>query len=66
MALYTGCMAGASLMSEVVTMLQSAGFKEVRVEPKEASKSFIREWIPDMPITDYVVSATIEAIKSVN
>jgi arsenite methyltransferase len=63
MALYTGCMAGASLVSEVEAMLLSAGFEQVRVAPKGESKSFIRDWAPGVPITDYVVSATIEAIK---
>jgi ubiquinone/menaquinone biosynthesis C-methylase UbiE len=63
MALYSGCMAGASLVSEVEAMLLSTGFKQVRVAPKGESKSFIRDWAPGMPITDYVVSATIEAVK---
>ena len=63
MALYTGCMAGASLVSEVEAMLLATGFKQVRVAPKNESKSFIRDWAPGTPITDYVVSATIEAVK---
>lgn len=63
MALYTGCMAGAALVSEVEAMLIASGFEQVRVAPKDESKSFIRDWAPGMPITDYVVSATIEAIK---
>lgn len=62
MALYTGCMAGASLISEVEAMLRSIGFEQVRVTPKDESKSFIRDW-SSTSITDYVVSATIEAIK---
>ena len=63
MALYTGCMAGASLVSEFETMLHGAGFARVRIAPKDESLSFIRDWAPGTPITDYVVSATIEAIK---
>ncbi len=63
MALYTGCVAGASLVSEVEAMLLSAGFEQVRVIPKSESKSFIRDWAPGVAITDYVVSATIEAVK---
>jgi ubiquinone/menaquinone biosynthesis C-methylase UbiE len=66
MALFTGCMAGASLVSEVEAMLHSTGFKQVRVAPKDESKSFIRDWAPGTPITDYVVSATIEAVKPAN
>lgn len=63
MALYTGCMAGASLISEIERMLTDEGFTEIRVTPKDESTSFIREWAPGTDITDYVVSATIEATK---
>ena len=62
-ALYTGCMAGASLVSEVEAMLAAVGFEQVRVTPKDESKVFIRDWSPDTSITDYIVSATIEAVK---
>lgn len=64
MALYTGCMAGASMVSEVESMLRASGFTEIRVAPKDESKSFIRDWVPGTDITEYVVSATIEAIKT--
>jgi SAM-dependent methyltransferase len=63
MALLTGCMAGATPISELTAMLHDAGFENVRIQPKEESKSFIREWAPGTPITDYVVSASIEAVK---
>lgn len=63
MALYTGCMAGASLVSEVEVMLTKAGFMSVRVVPKDESKSFISDWAPGSDISNYVVSAAIEAVK---
>lgn len=63
MALHTGCMAGASLVSEIESMLEASGFVSVRVEPKVESKSFIREWTPATDITEYVVSAHIEGVK---
>lgn len=66
MVLYTGCMAGASLTSEIEEMLHVAGFAQVRITPKDESLSFVRDWAPGTPITDYVVSATIEAIKLAN
>jgi len=62
-AAYTGCMAGASQISELEEMLQQAGFVEIKIAPKDASRSFIREWLPGKQIEDYVVSATIEAMK---
>jgi SAM-dependent methyltransferase len=63
MALFTGCMAGASLITEVEEMLKTTGFQQIRVAPKDESKTFIRNWAPGTAVTDYVVSATIEAIK---
>ncbi len=63
LALFTGCMAGASLIDEIEAMLKASGFEQIRIEPKDESKSFIRDWAPGMPITDYILSATIEAVK---
>ena len=62
-AAYTGCMAGASQIVELEQMLQGAGFKEIKIAPKDASRSFIREWLPGKRIEDYLVSATIEGVK---
>lgn len=64
MTLLTGCMAGASLITEVEKMLSMAGFEQIKVAPKDESKTFIRDWAPGVPVTDYVVSATIEAVKA--
>jgi ubiquinone/menaquinone biosynthesis C-methylase UbiE len=61
--LYTGCMAGASLIDEIESMLAAAGFMDIRLKPKDESRSFIRDWAPGSQIEDYVVSATIEAVK---
>lgn len=62
-AAYTGCMAGASQITELEQMLQKAGFKQIKIAPKDASRSFIREWLPGKQIEEYLVSATIEALK---
>lgn len=63
MVLYTGCMAGASSVSEIEAMLHASGYKKIRVVPRDESKSFIGDWAPGTDITEYVVSATIEAIR---
>jgi SAM-dependent methyltransferase len=63
LALYAGCMAGASRIDEVEAMLSAAGFVAVRVTPKVESHEFIRDWAPGRPVTDYVVSANIEGMK---
>ena len=61
--LHAGCVAGASLIDDVTKQLQTAGFTNIRVTPKSQSRDFIREWFPGRGIEDYIVSATIEAIK---
>lgn len=61
--LYTGCMSGASEMEELKSMLKEAGFTSIYVAPLDKSKELIREWVLDGSIEDYVVSATIEAVK---
>jgi len=63
MALFTGCMSGASSITDIESMLKDAGFEDIEVKPKDESRDFIRNWVPDSKIEDYVVSATIEAIK---
>jgi SAM-dependent methyltransferase len=62
-AAYTGCIAGASQITELESMLQASGFKDIEIAPKDSSRSFIREWLPHKRIEDYLVSATIEAVK---
>ena len=62
MALFTGCMAGASKIDDLERMLREAGFEEIRIGPKDESREFIREWAPDRKIEEYVVSATIEGV----
>jgi hypothetical protein len=39
------------------------GFTDIRICPQDKSRMFIKEWFPDLNLEDYVVSATIEAIK---
>ncbi len=59
----SGCMGGAALIEDLEAMLAAAGFENIAIEPKDESKEFIRDWAPGTNITDYVVSATIEAQK---
>lgn len=63
LAAYTGCVAGAARVDELEAMLRSAGFVDIRIQPKDSSRQFIREWIPGSQASDYVLSATIEATR---
>lgn len=63
LALYSGCIAGASAVADLHEMLVDAGFTDIRIEPKDESRSFIQTWAPGRGVEDYVLSATIEAVK---
>jgi SAM-dependent methyltransferase len=63
LALYSGCMAGATPIHELRKFLSGAGFRNVKIEEKAGSREFIAEWAPGRGIEDYVTSATIEATK---
>ena len=63
LALYSGCMAGASLISDLQKILEDCGFENIRIAPKDESKDFIKDWAPGRGVEDYVLSAAIEAIK---
>ena len=62
-ALHSACVSGASPVHEIERMLQRAGFGQIRVAPQDESKDFMPDWAPGVPITGFVVSATIEAVK---
>jgi arsenite methyltransferase len=62
-ALIAGCMGNASIIEDLQAMITEAGFTQVRIAPKDESRDFIRDWAPGRGVEDYVVSATIEAVK---
>jgi len=57
------CVSGAAQIDTLESILEKAGFTNIQIKPKDESKKFIRNWAPDSKIEDYIVSATIEAIK---
>lgn len=61
--LYTGCVAGASLVDELKAMLKQAGFTEIRIVHKGESREIIGGWFPGRKAEDHVASASIEAVK---
>ena len=61
--LIAGCMGNASLIEDLEMHIRNAGFVDIRIEPKDESREFIKDWAPGRGVEDYVVSATIEAIK---
>lgn len=61
--LVAGCMGNASHIDDLTAMIEEAGFDAVRIAPKDESRDFIRDWAPGRGVEEYVVSATIEAVK---
>ena len=50
-------------IENTLAMLKKSGFQDVRIRPVDESVEFIRNWISDQNIEEYVISATIEATK---
>ena len=46
-----------------VAVRRDGSLENIRIAPKDESKTFIEQWAPGRTITDHVVSATIEATK---
>lgn len=61
--LISACVGGAALIDDLEQWMQAVGFTQIVIEPKDESKEFIRDWAPSLSIEDYVVSASIQAVK---
>jgi len=63
--LLTACIGGARTFAETKQILKEAGFKNITIKPQKISREILGEWTMPMSenVADYVVSATIEAIK---
>jgi SAM-dependent methyltransferase len=55
------CVAGASTVDRLETILTDAGFEAVTISPKDGSNAFIREWDDDRDASEFLVSAAITA-----
>ena len=63
MNLLSGCVAGASSASDLEKILKDVGFTNIRIQSKDESRKFLKDWAPGRNVEDYIVSATIEAVK---
>ncbi|MCL4108046.1 UNVERIFIED_CONTAM: hypothetical protein GTU68_017074 [Idotea baltica] len=61
--LIAGCMGNAALIEDLTNDLQATGFDQIEIKPKEESREFIQDWAPGTGAEDYVLAATIEAVK---
>ena len=63
LTMMTGCIAGAEYVENIRTMMYNAGFKDIRLTPKDNSREIVKTWAPDKNIEDFVASYIIETIK---
>ena len=61
--LLCGCVTGAATVADLSGWMGAAGFTEVDITLNEESRETIAEWAPGRGIEDYVVSASISAVK---
>lgn len=61
--LHTGCIAGAGLVADIEKMLAAAGFRDIRIQPKDELQPVVDSWFPEREVGGYVASATIQAIR---
>jgi SAM-dependent methyltransferase len=60
---HSECISGSTPVEELEAMIRAAGFEAVRIVPKAESRTFVKDWAPGTGIEDYILSATIEAVK---
>lgn len=66
MQLFAGCLAGATLISEMEAILKEKNLLDIKFTPKDESKDFIQDWVPNSKLEDFKKSAIIEARKPLN
>lgn len=61
--LYCGWVTGASSVEELRLYLEKAGFSDISIETQEVSKEYAEKWAHDLKVGEYIMSASIKAIK---
>jgi hypothetical protein len=54
---------GAATLVEIKEMLQETGFQDIQIQTQDESRELISHWVPGKNVEDYIVSASIEAVK---
>jgi arsenite methyltransferase len=67
LGLVGACIGGAATIEDTKEMLEMAGYSDIKITPKDISRDLIQQWAPaeSRKALDYVVSATIAAVKPV-
>jgi len=62
---YAQCISGATTIDRIKMIVAKSGFKNIVITIKQDSSTYISEWVTTFPISEYIASATIQAIKPV-
>jgi ubiquinone/menaquinone biosynthesis C-methylase UbiE len=60
---YTGCIAGAELVSQLETWLAEAGFDNIQIRVRQRSREFIQSDAGEGKLDGYIASADVMAFK---
>lgn len=63
LSLYSGCLAGATVQSELVHILEEAGFQDISIKPKGNTDQVISSWEEKRGFESKVFSAEVVAVK---
>ena len=63
---YTGCIAGAELVSRLETWLKEAGFERIQIRVRQKSSEFIQRDVAQGQLDNYIASADVTAFKPVS
>jgi SAM-dependent methyltransferase len=58
-----GCVAGAAGVGQLMSLLTTIGFTDVKIEVEPGSREMIASWAPGRKFEDYVASAKITAMR---
>ena len=60
----SSCIGGAEYVEDLRVMIENAGFKNIKMIPKDNSREIIKTWVPNKNIEDFIASFIIEADKN--
>ena len=63
LALIAGCVSGAATATALERILEQAGFRDIHIRAKDGSLIQSREWKAGEEVADYVVAASVQAVK---
>jgi SAM-dependent methyltransferase len=63
LTMLAGCVSGAEYVENIRSMLINAGFRNIKLNPKDNSREIISSWAPGKSIEEFVASYIIEAVK---